>query len=615
MGAAEIGARASGWALNAYERLSPTHGAPDRDASLGDVWLPAGISGGRFFESMQRPGALREALLAGFPHECSSTIGHADELVRHRITLFSTSYDLGPRIDWQRDPRSSWPWPSLYYRDVLAASVPPGVDVKHVWELNRHQFLVELATAWLLSKRPDYRDRVWDTVQDWVVQNPFGRGVNWAGPLEVAYRALSWLWAAHLVDAGVDENDPLRRIWALGLYEHAVFLDRHLELYSSPYNHLIGEAAVLFILGLVFPHWPNAPRWRDRGRKVLERRLPAQFYSDGGSVEQAIGYHHATLGYYLLAGLVARRNQQDLSPAVWHAIERAMEWSMWTIQPDGSHPALGDNDDARPFRFSATATWDFRSFLSLGAVLFGRGDFKAIGGRWHQEGEWLLDPGARERFDALPSARPSRNSIALAPSGYVVMRSTWSEDADYICFDVGEIAGGLRTDDVPSAGHGHADCLAVVVAYAGTPLLIDAGFFTYNSSDDWEQLFRATELHNTVRVDGRSQGRYFGKMTWSQVPRVELEGAGLDAGPGVMWARGSHDGYARGPAGVQHTRTVMLRPGAYVAIFDQLTGQGEHAFEVGYLLSPQAAAERRGAQFSIGGVTVALAASCPLEVT
>ena len=503
----------------------------------------------------------------------------------------------------------------MYHRDVLGAAVPPGVDVKHVWELNRHQFLVELATAWLLSNRSDYRDRIRETVQGWIDRNSFGRGVNWAGPLEVAYRALSWLWAAHLVDAGLAENDPLRKIWAVSLYEHAVYLDRHLELYSSPYNHLIGEAAVLFTLGLVFPHWPNASRWSDRGRTILERRLAAQFYSDGGSVEQAVGYHHATLGYYLLAGLVARRNQQDLSPAVWQAIERAMEWSMWTIQPDGQHPALGDNDDARPFRFSAIGTWDFRHFLSVGAVVFGRGDFKAISARWHQEGAWLLDAGARDRFDRLSSSRPSRNSIALAPSGYVVMRSTWGEDSDYVCFDVGEIAGGLRTDDVPSAGHGHADCLAVVVGLAGTPLFVDAGFYTYNSSDDWERLFRATELHNTVRLDGRSQGQYLGKMTWAEVPRVELEAAGLDDGPEVMWARGSHDGYARGPAGVRHIRTVVLKPGAYVAMLDQLIGHGEHSFEIGYVCSPQATVKQRGAHFDIGDVTMALVASCPLDVT
>ena len=274
-----------------------------------------------------------------------------------------------------------------------------------------------------------------------------------------------------------------------------------------------------------------------------------------------------------------------------------------------------DNDDARPFRFSAVGTWDFRYFHSIGAVLFGRADFKAVSGRWHQEGAWLLDAGARDRFDKLASEPPSRRSIALATSGYVVLRSGWDADADYVCFDVGEIAGGLRTDDIPSAGHGHADCLAVVVVPAGMPLFVDAGFYTYNSSDDWEQLFRATELHNTVRLDGRSQARYFGKMTWAQVPRVALEASRLDDGAGVMWARGSHDGYARGATGVRHTRTVVLKPGAYAAIFDELTGQGDHVFDIGYMCSPERSVERRGAQFAIGDVTIALAASCPIDVT
>jgi len=51
-----------------------------------------------------------------------------------------------------------------------------------------------------------------------------------------------------------------------------------------PYNHLIGEAAVLYMLGALFPEFRDATRWRHRGRELLESRLDAKFYGDGGSV-------------------------------------------------------------------------------------------------------------------------------------------------------------------------------------------------------------------------------------------------------------------------------------------------------------------------------------------
>ena len=208
MSAAEIRGRAGEWAVSAYERWSLSRAAGHQPSvPLQGLRLPPGISGGRFFGSMQQVENLRE-VLAGFPDECSGVLTQAEHLLRHRVTLFTTPYDLGVPINWRADPPSGWEWPLVFHRDVFRAPRPPGVDVKHVWELNRHQFLVELATAWLLTSRPEFRDTIRDTVRDWVNQNPFGMGVNWAGPLEVAYRALSWLWTAHLLDTGLDEERP-----------------------------------------------------------------------------------------------------------------------------------------------------------------------------------------------------------------------------------------------------------------------------------------------------------------------------------------------------------------------------------------------------------------------
>ena len=613
----EIRVRAADWAFVRYERrrvlTRPANARLVPDAP--QVRLPRGISGGRFFPSMRDPEALRTTLDRFFAADTAALLARADEACQHQVTLFSHHYDLGATIDWHADPRSGWPWPKVFHADVFRSPPPAGVDVKHVWELNRQQVLVELGTAWLITKRPEYVHAIRETVRGWIAQNPVGIGVNWAGPLEVAYRALSWLWTAHLVDGALEEQDELRVEWARSLQDHAAFLYRHLELYSSPYNHLISEAAVLFILGAVFPGWPEADKWRGTGRKVLEERLSLQFYQDGGSVEQAVGYHHATLGFYLLAALVARHNQEDLSAAVWQAIERAIEWSMWMMQPDGSHPAIGDNDDARPIRFSRLDTWDFRHFQALGAVLFERSDFKALAGRWHQDGDWLLDAGARARFDALDARLPSPASTSLPASGYVVLRSGWDAAADYVCFDVGEMAGGLRTDTLASAAHGHADCLAVVVWLGGKPVFVDAGFYSYNGDPRWERLFRATEMHNTVRVDGRSQARYLGKMTWAEVPRVTLEGAQLDDHAGVLWARGTHDGYARGKNGVIHTRTIALKPHHWLAIFDELAGIGEHQIEVGYVCAPDSRVSGRGNRAVIDGLTLTMTASTPITLS
>src|SRR3954470_12071304 len=114
---------------------------------------------------------------------------------------------------------------------------------------------------------------------------------------------------------------------------------------------------------------------------------------------------------------------------------------MHLTQPDGRVPAIGDNDDARPIVFDRTDGWDYRHFQSIGAVLFGRADFKDVAGRLHEDAVWLLGPDAVERFESIAAAAPPR-SVTLSSSGYVVLRRGGGPTADYVCFDAGEQAGG-----------------------------------------------------------------------------------------------------------------------------------------------------------------------------
>jgi hypothetical protein len=408
--------------------------------------------------------------------------------------------------------------------------------------------------------------------------------------------------------------DSTRRAWLAGFHDHGRFLFRHLELYESPYNHLIGESSVLYILGVMFPGFRDAARWRARGRHILESRLSEQFYADGGSVEQATVYHHATLGFYLLAAIVARRNQQDLSPGVWAALERAIDYSMHLTQPDGHLPAIGDNDDARPLAFDVRDNWDYRHFLAAGAALFGRADFKAVAGRLPEDAFWLLGPEGLLAFSTVADVPPLQDSHLLRASGYAVLRSSRAGAADYVCFDCGEQAGGLRTDDVPSSAHGHADALSVVACLDGQPILVDAGFYTYDGERSWERYFRETAAHNTVRVDRTDQARHLDKMSWSRVPTVSIDG--FHSSAAGSWAVASHDGYQRSAAGVRHQRSVWLRPNGCIILYDELTGRGEHTAEVIFQFHEQLAVILESERLVIGGRFVLISsATAALERT
>ena len=72
-------------------------------------------------------------------------------------------------------------------------------DSKVVWELNRHQWLVRLGQAYRMTGDERYAERFAATIVEWTRANPPGVGINWASSLEVAFRIISWSWAADAV--------------------------------------------------------------------------------------------------------------------------------------------------------------------------------------------------------------------------------------------------------------------------------------------------------------------------------------------------------------------------------------------------------------------------------
>ena len=569
-------------------------------------------STGRYFAWEDDPDGIRERFRADYREELTRAREVADSVARYEISFFGQTFRFGPDVNWHADPVTGAEWPRRYHRDVPVEGGNAGFgDVKYVWELNRHQFLVDLAKVAFLDRSQRHATTLHSMLKNWSASVPYATGVPWACALEPAFRAWSWMWAYRMVRAAglLDSNTHL--LWLTGLYDHARFLIRHLERYSSPYNHLIGEASTLFALGLLLPEFREAPSWVTRGRTVLESTVSDQFHADGGSVEQSTFYHHATLGFYLMAAILGRRNGVELSSGVWNAVERGIEFSMLLVQPDGRLPRIGGADDGKPIRLEHLPLWDFRPYQALGASVFSRPDFKFTAGRFWEDALWILGCEGADTFDRLEAREPAR-AATLPASGYYVVRSDWSATADYLCFDCGEQAAGLRRDNVPSAAHGHADCLSVIAALAGQPVLVDPGFYCYNGARDWEVHFRKTAAHNTVSIDQRDQSQHVSKMAWTHTYLPHLESTSDDE---IGWARGSHDGYADAGKGVIHRRTAWLRPGGYLVICDEISGRPGHTACANYQFAPGSLTlETDGALFA-NRFDVSWSCSVPITAT
>jgi len=487
-------------------------------------------------------------------------VRRAEAILAGTCTLLGRNVDLSTIVDWHQDPGSQHRWRRDFYADLNLYESPNGLDVKHVWELNRHQFLVELSRSWLLARNSQHAARVRELLLDWIEENPQYEGVNWTSSLEVAVRSISWLWtlAATAEWPGWKDSDWMQITRSLS--EHAGYLEGHLSLYSSPYNHLIAEATGLFLLGRWLRGCDGAGRWSGRGRDILCRFGPKQFHADGFCVEQATGYHFFTLGFLVQAVVTARAAGEplgELEPVVANAFKAAAAMK----QPDQRWPAVGDSDSARSIPVYPDDYWDFRSLCSLGAVLCGLAELKETAQRAGEELYWLLGTGGLQAWDNLPVGHKVCASV-LPQSGYVAAASGNDEEADWLLFDAGPLADGLHHDATPSVAHGHADALQLLLFQQGRPLLVDSGIESYGGQRRWVDHFRGVSAHNTLEVEGAPWVRTAGRLAWSHVRAVPRLDANISPHAWLMRGRLSPAG------GVTVERNILGLAGCGIWIAD-----------------------------------------------
>ena len=581
-------------------------------------YLPAGRRGRE---------ALAELVRRSFPGSLRPLTAEAERLTAHRFELLGFGeVDLGPEIDWHRDPLTGEAWERRFWADYDLVHEEGAPDPKRIHELARHQHLPRLGKAYFLLGEERYAREAVAQMLGWIDQNPPGVGVHWHSSLEIALRAVSWLWTLFLVlpSRALDEA-AARRIGG-SLFAQLDHVHAYPSVFSSPNTHLLGEAAALFLGGLVFSDCEGGAAWRDRGAELLAGEAERQVLPDGAHAELSTWYHAYALDFYLQALALARHGGFELAgrgrEPVAVRVEAMAELLLHVLHPDGSLPRLGDDDGGRALALRETSYGAPLDLLGTAAVLFGRGDMKARAGALREETLWLLGRRGRAEWDALPAAAPAGVRAAFPAAGYFVQRTGWRSLDSQLVFD----CGGLGR---PSGGHGHADALSVTLATGGLELLADPGTYVYNGRPDWRDAFRSTRAHNTVVVDGRDQSEPGDTFRWrSRAEARLLTDAAFD---GLDLLAGEHDGYARPPVGVVHRRRVLSVRPDYWLILDDFraaesgggTNGAEHTFDVLYHLAPEAEAESLAgagpweAAFHVragdAGLLLHLQASAPLE--
>lgn len=504
-------------------------------------------------------------------------IQNADAIYDDRFDILGYGkLSFGQPVDWHLDPVSGTRAPRKHWSrlDPLDRNIVG--DSKVIWELNRHQWLLDLGQAYCLTGDERYAEIFVSRLEQWMRSNPPGVGLNWASSLEVSMRLISWCWALILFrNAKVLTGSFFIKMLA-GLRLHASHIERYLSVYFSPNTHLTGEALGLFYMGLLFPVLKDSERWLSQGIAILGDQIEQQVHEDGVYFEQSTRYQYYTAEIYFQFLLLARRNDLPLPPAVDDRLQKMMDFLLAVCRPDGSMPQIGDADGGWLLPLVRRAPGDCRGLFSVAAAVFNRMDFAFAAGGTQPEKLWLL--GAEEGKTFVPPVPPDATCQRLFPDGrYVVMRSGWDRHAHHLIADVGPL--GCRF----SAGHGHADLLSVQCSAFGQNYLVDPGTCCYTADPQWRDYFRSTAAHNTVTVDGRSQAIPGGPFSWqSKKPKARLNRC--ESSKHYEMVDAEHDGYEA--VGVVHRRRVMFVRSQYWIVVDDLSGTDEHRVDLCYQFAP-----------------------------
>ncbi len=509
--------------------------------------------------------------------QCGWSDRAARELLAHRFSFFALErHPFGDVIRWNRDYRNGVDAPRgfgplLDYRDAARFG-----DIKYLWEHNRHHHFVELSKAWYLTGDEAYADDVVAQAHSWIAECPYPQGVQWSSALESALRVINWTFALRFLLSG--ETLPrsltpaVMREWLHSLHQHLWFINRNLSRHSSANNHLIGEAAGLFV-GAIMIDAPESARWARRAHDILEREALAQVWPDGVTKEQTTAYQAFVFDFLLIASRVGEMNGAPFSRPYRQRLERMAEFVHALIDEHGDVPSIGDDDEGYVVVLCHDPGFKkFRSLLNTAAVEFGRRELASGHECLDEKTFWLTG------CAALPGGPGQERGLRddFPEGGYYILRRQRAR----VIVDCGPL-GFLSI-----AAHGHADALSVLLDYRGAPFLVDPGTYAYHTERAWRDYFRGTRAHNTVAVDGKDQSVIGGSFMWLRHARATLLERGADR------IRGRHDGYTRLADPVVHEREVRLdEASGSIIVTDRLECRGAHTIDILWHLHPRCRSE------------------------
>ena len=464
-------------------------------------------------------------------------LNSAEQALRHEFDLLGSGRVTLDPIDWLVDFKCGAKWEKNFYREI---GYIKGADIKMPWELSRCQHLLWLGEAYLLTNDKKYAKEVVDEINLWIDDNPLMYSVNWKCAMDVAFRAVNWMFALNMIHAYEGFDNTFADKVSRSLWQHGFFIRNNLEkVIPDSNNHYSSDLVGLLYLGVLFDNTRKRRRWKKFAINELISETRNQILPSGIHYERSVSYHRMMTEMLSYPVYMLHRIGENLPEDIIDRIKSMYGYIANYTKPNGLAPLIADNDDGR-----------FLPFI--------RRDFRVH--------NYLNDPESIENrivsAGMIPWFCVEKKETRLYEDANVAIVH---KDKDYMFINNGGYSKRPKENQITIGTHTHNDLLSFELAMNGQDIIVDAGTYLYTSTESDRNAFRSTAKHNTVMVDGEEQNGFLAPFVLKRNVHI---------GKLIQKSDNSFEGnYVTREGKTHHLRSFLIEDGVYV-IKDALTKEG-----------------------------------------
>lgn len=448
-----------------------------------------------FFESKEKLSINRNS--------DDSLARNANDILDGKTLFFSaTLFNLGADYDWLTNPDTAFKYDiNKHWTEINDLNKLAG-DIKYVWEKSRFSYLYTLIRH-DYHFQVDHSEKIIDDIISWIDANPINQGPNYVCSQEISLRIFNWAFTLYYYKNSKNLTEERFRIIMNSIYWQTkhVYENIHFSRIAVRNNHAITETLGLYIVGLLFPFFPESQIWKNKGRKWFEEEINYQIYEDGTYLQFSMNYHRVVIQLLTWAFFISSKNGEKFSEIIYLKAKKSVDFLLkCLIDENGFLPNYGANDGALFFKLNECNYRDYRP--QLNALYFYLNKSYLYYQAFFQEDIFWYTGETTEIYDKMPN-----QSVAASfdDGGYYLIK-----DKESFTF----LRCGLHKDRPSQADNLHLDLWV-----NGENIMRDAGSYKYNTGEKTLKYFMGTASHNTVMLgeyDQMLKGPRFVWLNWSQ---------------------------------------------------------------------------------------------------